>query len=187
MRAMTMAHETLMTVDEFLGWAEDRDGRFELIDGRPVAMAPERAAHLEAKAQVWSALERAIGRARLPCTAFPSGATVRVSARTAFEPDALVYCGPRLPPDAIEIPNPVIVVEVLSEGTAAHEHGIKLSGYFSLPSVTHYLILDPERRTLIHHRRAAGDVIETRILTAGPLRLDPPGLELKVEEVFPAA
>ena len=75
----------------------------------------------------------------------------------------------------------------LSERTAARDHGIKLAGYFSLVSVAHYLILDPERRTLIHHRRGAGDLIETRILTAGPLKLDPPGLELKVEEAFPAA
>ena len=113
------------------------------------------------------------------------GATVRVSSRTAFEPDALVYCGPRLPPDTIEIPNPIIVVEVLSEGTAARDHGVKLVGYFSLPSLAHYLILDPERRTAVHHRRGPGDLIETRILTAGALRLDPPGLEFALGEQFP--
>ena len=78
------------------------------------------------------------------------------------------------------------MVEVISEGTAARDHGVKLAGYFSLPSVAHYLILDPEHRTLIHHRRGEGEVIETRILTAGPLRLDPPGLELTVGELFPS-
>lgn len=184
---MSNAAEKLMTVDEFLGWAEGRDGRWELLDGRPVAMAPERAAHLEAKAQAWAALARAIERTSAACRALPDGATVRVSARTAFEPDALVYCGPRLHPDAIEIPNPMIVVEVLSEGTARRDHGVKLSGYFSLPSVAHYLILDPEARIVIHHRRGQGDVIETRILTGGPLRLDPPGLDLAVEEFFVTA
>lgn len=94
------------------------------------------------------------------------------------------YCGPRLPPAAIEIPNPVIVVKVLSEGKAARDRGVKLVGYFSLPTVAHYLILDPERRTAVHHRRGQGDLIETRILTAGPLRLDQPGLELTVAELF---
>ena len=112
---------------------------------------------------------------------------MRVSRRTAFEPDALVTCDPHVPPDAIEIPNPVVVVEVLSEGTARRDHGPKLSGYFSLPSVAHYLILDPEARVLIHHRRGQGDVIETRILTDGPLRLDPPGLDLAVQDLFPPA
>jgi Uma2 family endonuclease len=184
---MPSAAEKLMTVDEFLGWAEGREGRWELVDGRLIAMAPERVAHLESKARAWAALQQAIDRADVQCQALPDGATVRVSARTAFEPDALVYCGPRLSSDAIATPNPVIVVEVLSDGTAKRDHGVKLSGYFSLPSVAHYLILDPEGRTAIHHRRGQGDVIETRILTAGPLRLDPPGLELAAEALFPAA
>jgi Uma2 family endonuclease len=145
--AMSMAAEKPMTVEEFLAWAEGRDGRWELIDGRPVAMAPERAAHLLSKGEAWAALRRAVERADFSCTVFPDGATVRISARTAFEPDALVTCGAPVPPDAIEIPNPMIVVEVLSEGTARRDHGVKLEGYFSLPSVTHYLILDPERAT----------------------------------------
>ncbi len=186
MSCMATAAEKPMTVDEFLGWAEERDGRWELVDGRPIAMAPERAAHLLSKARAWAAFQRAIERAGLPCTAFPDGATVRVCSRTAFEPDALVSCGAPVPPDAVEIPNPVIVVEVLSEGTADRDHGVKLIGYFSLPSVAHYLILDPERRTAVHHRRGQGDLIETRILTAGPLWLDPPGLELTVDELFAA-
>jgi Uma2 family endonuclease len=117
----------------------------------------------------------------------PDGMTVRISARMAFEPDALVYCGERLPPGAIEVPSPVIVVEVLSEGTEARDHGVKLAGYFSLPSLAHYLILDPERRTAIHHKRGQGEVIETRILMTGPLRLDPPGLEIAVEALFAPA
>ena len=77
------------------------------------------------------------------------------------------------------------MVEVLSEGTAARDHGVKLAGYFSLPSVAHYLILDPERRTLIHHKRGQGEVIETQTLQTGLLRLDPPGLEVAVAELFP--
>jgi Uma2 family endonuclease len=184
---MSTAAEKLMTVDEFLGWAEGREGRWELYDGLPIAMSPERVAHLVTKATAFLALTRALDRAGAPCHVLPDGATVRVAANTAFEPDALVYCGKRLPPGAIEVPSPVIVVEVLSERTAARDHGVKLAGYFSLPSLAHYLILDPERRTAIHHKRGQGEVIETRILTSGPLRLDPPGLELAVAELFAPA
>ena len=105
---------------------------------------------------------------------FPDGMTVRITARSAFEPDALVVCpSPRL--DAIEIPNPVIVVEVLSPSTAADDHGPKLDGYFSLPSVEHYLILDPDRRVMIHHKRGLAGAIETRVLRDGLVVLDPPG------------
>src|SRR5271157_2184818 len=172
-----------MGVEEFLVWAEGREGRWELRDGEPVLMAPERAAHALTKFAAQKAIDAAIARARLPCRMYPDGMTVRVSARTAFEPDALVVCPPP-PLDAIEIPNPVIVVEVLSPSTAADDHGVKLDGYFSLPSVEHYLILDPDRRVMIHHKRGQA-AIETRILRDGLVRLDPPGFEAKVAGFFP--
>jgi len=181
---MSVVATKKMTVDEFLAWAEAQDGRWELLDGELVAMSPERVAHLETKFTVATALKNAVDRAHAPCRVFPDGATVRIGARTAFEPDALVYCGARLSPDAVEIPEPMVVVEVLSPGTAARDHGAKLEGYFSLPSVIHYLILDADSRKAIHHKRGQGDVIETRILSDGVLRLDPPGLEIPVAELF---
>ncbi len=93
---------------------------------------------------------------------------------------------PESPPNAIVIVNSIVVVEVLSPTTAAIDHGRKLSGYFSLPSVEHYLILDPERRVAIHHKRGQGDAIETRVLSDGAVKLDPPGFEVAVEALFPA-
>ena len=83
--------------------------------------------------------------------------------------------------------DPIIVVEVLSPSTAAIDHGPKFSGYFSLASVQHYLILDPERRVVIHHKRGVGDAIETRVLADRVARLDPPGFEVAVEAMFPPA
>jgi len=181
---MSVAVKEPMSADDFLLWAEAQEGRWELQDGALVAMAPERVAHVETKFRAAVALERAVERAAVPCRVLPVGAGVRIAARTVFEPDALVYCGPRRPPAALEIPNPVIVVEVLSASTAARDHGVKLDGYFSLPSLVHYLILDPDRRVVIHHKRGQGDVIETRVLADGVLRLDPPGLETPVAEIF---
>ena len=183
----------LMTVDEFLPWAEGQDGRWELHDGVPVLissaesvmMAPERAIHIRVKFSAAKALDRAVATAGLPCEVFADGMAVRIDARTTFEPDASVVCGPRRPADAIEIDDPIVVVEVLSPTTAAIDHGRKLSGYFSLPSVEHYLILDPERRVVIHHKRASGDAIETRVLSEGVVKLDPPGFEVAVEALFP--
>ena len=181
---MSAVAQKLMTVDDFLAWAEGQAGRWELQDGALVAMAPERAAHSETKGEVFVAPRNAIARAKAPCRAIPDGATVRIDNRTAFEPNALVYSGPRLPPGALETSGPIIVVEVLSPSTAARDHGVKLEGYFSLPSVMHYLILDPDSRRAIHHKRGQGDLIETRIFSDGVVRLDPPGLEIPFAELF---
>ena len=111
--------------------------------------------------------------------------TVRIGARTAFEPDALVVCPSPLDLNTMEIPSPIVVVEVLSPSTAADDHAVKLDGYFSLMSVEHYGIVDPDRRVMIHSQRGA-DAIETRILRDGHLRLDPPGLVAGVGAFFVA-
>jgi len=108
---------------------------------------------------------------------------VRISQRTAFEPDALVYCGEEVPDHSLEVPNPSIVVEVLSPGTQMTDMRDKLRGYFTVPSVHHYLIVDPEKK-LVHHARGEGDALQTRLLSEGEIHLDPPGLNLQVESLF---
>jgi Uma2 family endonuclease len=175
----------LMTVDEFLSWAEGKEGRWELHDGVPVMMSPERLAHIRTKARAVRALDNALQSAGLSCEAIADGLTVKVNSGATFEPDASVICGPRRSNETIVVTDPIIVVEVLSPSTAAIDHGPKLSGYFSLASVQHYLILDPERRVVIHHKRGGGDAIETRVLTDGAARLDPPGFDVAVVAMFP--
>jgi len=173
-----------MTVDEYLAWAEGRPGRYELYNGVVYAMAPERAAHAEVKHAVANALSSAIAKARLPCWMLPDGMTVRVDKNTAHEPDALVYCGKKLADNAIEVPNPAIVVEVLSPSTRHIDASAKLAGYFRLPSVHHYLIVDSEKRLVIHHCRGEGDLIATRLAGKGTLDLSPPGLKVPVARLF---
>jgi len=167
-----------LTFEEFLAWAEENPGRYELSEGEVVAMAPERLGHATTKFAVQSALLGAIRKAGVPCHMVPDGAAVRVSERTAYEPDALVYCGPKQPDNALEVPDPVIVVEVLSPGTRHIDNAAKLSGYFALPSVFHYLIVDTEKRLMIHHARSSGDTLTTRIVREGEIVLDPPGIVL---------
>jgi Uma2 family endonuclease len=173
-----------MTVDEFLVWVEGQEGRWELYNGVPYAMAPERARHGEVKFAVQTLLVRGIRKAGLPCHMRPDGAMVRVSQYVAHEPDALVYCGPKLPDDSIEVPEPVIVVEVASPSTRKIDSSLKLTGYFSLPGLRHYLIVDPAGPPVIHHRRQDDGTILTSIVRDGKLMLDPPGVEVALTEIF---
>ncbi|MCO6419628.1 Uma2 family endonuclease [Siccirubricoccus sp. KC 17139] len=176
-----------MSRAEFYRWAAEQPrGRFELVAGRVVAMSPERGAHLRAKAAIWRALADAIAAAGLPCQALPDGATVEVDDDTAHDPDATVNCGAPMADDAIAAPNPVVVVEVLSPGTRAVDTGAKLTDYFRVPSVQHYLMVRTDRRVLVHHRRNGMGGIDTALLSAGELRLNPPGLTLSVEALFGA-
>ena len=78
------------------------------------------------KARVWRALDREITEAGLPYEAAPDGMTVEIDDDTDYEPDALVNCGPPIPGDAIAAPNSVVIVEVLSPGTASVDRGRSL-------------------------------------------------------------
>jgi Uma2 family endonuclease len=175
-----------MTVEEFLAWAEGRPGRYELLRGEVYAMSPEGVGHAKVKGAVHAALVLGIRERGLPCHALPDGVTVRIDETTAYEPDAQVYCGPELPPTALEVPNPVIVVEVLSPSTRSVDLSVKLAGYFRLPSVAHYLIVDPAQPVIVHHSRGAADTILTRIVTEGQIALDPPGLTLALSDIYQA-
>jgi Uma2 family endonuclease len=110
--------------------------------------------------------------------------TVRIDKDTAYEPDTVVYCGQKIPGTALEVPNPVIIVEVLSPSTRRLDTTSKLTGYFRLPSVAHYLIIDPTPRSGIHHARETENRIPTRIVTDGVIALDPPGLALAITDIY---
>lgn len=154
-----------------------------MVDGQPVAMAPERVAHAKAKAEVWLALKQAIERASLPCEAIVDGPSVRIDERTVYEPDALVRCGEGID-ERVEVTDPVVVVEVLSPTTRGRDAGAKLEDYFRLPCVIHYLLVRLDSQSIIHHRRTEREVIETTFVRSGRLLLDPPGLEVPVDAVF---
>ncbi len=131
-----------------------------------------------------TALIRPVEGGALACHVMPHGMTVRIDRDTALAPDAPVYCGEELPGDAIEVAEPVIVVEILSPGTRPYDTGTKLAGHFKLPSDAHIVLVDADQRLVVHHRRGDDGAMATRIVASGALRLDPPDLDLRVESLF---
>lgn len=179
--------EIRMSREEYRRWAEAQPkGRFERVDGAVVAMAPERAGHNDTKMLVWLALRQAVAVAGLPCHVFGDGMTVEVD-DSDFEPDVVLHCGQRLPPDAIAVPEPLVVVEVLSPSTRDVDLTRKLFAYFQVPSVQHYLVFWPDRPQVVHHRRREdGSGLDTQMLTEGEVRLDPPGISITLAEIYGA-
>jgi len=173
-----------MTVQEFLEWeeAQPEAPRFELVDGIPRMMSPERVSHVRVKGAVFVALGKAIGKAGIPCEVFIDGITIPVSEFNGYKPDVHVTCDMTDGNSTIS-ERPIIVVEVLSPSTSSFDKGSKLIGYFSLESLVHYLLIDPDRKSVEHHQRTNGRIIK-ETLTSGKLQLDPPGLEVEVASLF---
>jgi Uma2 family endonuclease len=176
-RALIHEPEERMTREDYRAWAAQQPShRFERIEGVVVAMAAERAAHNLRKGSARDALRAAVQRASLPCQVFGDGMTIEVG-DSDYEPDAVVRCGgDRLPDDAMAVPDPLVIVEVLSPTTSGVDRGLKLRDYFRVPSLQHYLIVWPETQRIVRHSRAPAGDIATKVFTSGEIALDPPGL-----------
>lgn len=154
----------LMTLDEFLAWDAPGPMPRQLFEGYPVAMAPPRHVH----GTVVGNLARVIGNplaSRAPCrVVVEAGVTLPHRGRSYYVADLAVSC--RQPdPDQIDIPDPLLIVEVLSPTTEEDDRKVKLPDYRRLPSVQEILYVDPARVYCELHRRMEGGRWETVILT----------------------
>jgi Uma2 family endonuclease len=143
-------------------------------------MAPELVAHNRTKIRVLFALQRAVAQADIRAEVFTDGLTVPIDDHTAYEPDAMVRLGEPLPANVMKVPDPAIVVEVLSPSSVHMDRSAKLIGYFKLPSVKHYLVIDPETRNVTHHRRSADSAISSVDVATGMLDFDSLGITIEV-------
>ncbi len=178
---------TRLTVEEFLRWSMEQErGRYELEAGRIVPMQAENASHTKTKQRVYAALAAAIEAAGLPFYAMPDGPTVRIASDRAYEPDALIASLPEVADDALEIPNPVAVFEVLSPTPASmrRDLAIKVEGYSRVASIEHFVVIDPLERQVLHYRRKGDLLVPPAAPTEGTLHLDPPGLDISIEAML---
>ena len=176
------APPTPMTVAQFIAWRKEHGIKHaELDNGIPVVAQAQTVRHSERKAEIRQILRDAIAATGLPCRPLmemlvPIGG---LQSGRGYEPDVLVQCGEAPSPEAIIIPDPLIVIEVVSPSSGRIDTVLKMPWYFSLPSVLHYIIIEPQLRFLVWHAREMPDAtIQTRILREGPMRLHPPGLLL---------
>lgn len=183
---MDTARKPLSSPD-FLAWAAAQDnGKYELWQGEIVAMSPERLVHSYVKSEAGFALREAVRKAGLDCRVLIDGPAIVIDEDATFVPDIVVDCGAKFDPNSLVSQRPVIIVEVLSPGTRHIDKIAKLNAYAQVASIAHYLIIDPDKRILVHQRRESENRFATALLRGGPLRLDPPGVEVSVEQLLPA-
>ncbi|HEY4158085.1 MAG TPA: Uma2 family endonuclease [Polyangiaceae bacterium] len=121
------------------------------------------------------------------CRVFTSDLRVRVLATglTAY-PDVSVVCGElqRDPESDSTVTNPKLLVEVLSDGTAAYDRGEKLEQYKRIESLQVVLLFSQTSRRVELHERA-GQGWRTVVLTANDrVPLPSIGAELLLESIY---
>ncbi len=175
------AAERFHTVDEFLAHEGEPDVRYELVDGRIVAMAPPSSEHGRIMLRVG---RRLLERLRPPCEPIAQAGIVLPARNDVwYEADIAISCSPRSKGSRPVI-DPVLVIEILSPSTRSHDRGQKVPDYMTIPSVREILLIDSERRHAILISRVPEGWLTRDIIGEGavPLETVPGGLTL--EEIY---
>lgn len=172
-----------LSLQDFLAWENAQPARHEFYRGEVFAVVGVRRVHGTVSGNLFIALSRHLKGS--PCAILTESLKVQVADDAIVYPDVFVTRDPAdLRTDMI-FRAPTLVVEVLSESTAAYDRGLKSSLYRRLPSLREYLLVDPDARTVEVFYRNAQGFFELHDQTGGALlRLDSVGLELPIAEVF---
>ena len=150
---MARARPHPWTVEDFLAFEAEEPERYEFVDGIVRMMTGGSAAHSAIKGNVAERFDAALRRSHVG----PYVDDLKVVTATAvMYPDVLVTCRP-LAPDDDRVPDPTVVVEVLSPTTETHDRIRKWREYQTIASLQHFvLVAQSERRVEVYSRTETG-------------------------------
>ena len=147
--------KTSMDRAGFLAWEAAQKEKHEYWRGEVFAMVGARQVHVIVTGNCYALL-----RAHLRgtgCRAYMADMQLEVEAADGvFYPDVFVSCeAGDLGADRV-LRHPRVIIEVLSDSTAAYDRGVKFAAYRKLDSLQEYVLIDPDQLTVEIFRRTAG-------------------------------
>lgn len=128
--------------------------KHEYISGAVFAMIGARNAHNRIAGNAFLAFGTCLkGRA---CTPFNSNTKIRIRMRDHirfYYPDLSLVCQSNDLSKTFQ-DQPVVIVEVLSESTRRLDDGEKRDAYLTIPSLTHYIVLEQDSIVAVVYQRA---------------------------------
>lgn len=142
---MATATKPYYTEAEYLARERRAEYKSEYCRGEIFAMAGATREHILVAGNVLRSLGNQL--AKQPCEVYPSDMRVRLPTGVYTYPDVSVACGePKFLDAQVDtLLNPIVIVEVLSESTAAYERGEKSRQYRNIESLAHYVLVESEK------------------------------------------
>jgi Uma2 family endonuclease len=175
----------LVSVEDYLAGELSNPIKHEYLGGVVYAMAGGRNAHNVIATNTLGALyARLRGR---PCRPFNSDTKIRIRLPTQvrfYYPDASVVCRPNPQTDSFQ-DDPAVLFEVLSRSTRRIDEGEKKDAYLTIPSLSVYVLIEPETAAVVAFRRTAtGFVREVYEGLDAVLPLREVGIDLPLAEIY---
>ena len=153
---MSRPAEQLMTSADYLTLERKAEIKSEYLNGRIYAMSGASRNHNRITVNLTRRLANQLNGG--PCELFVNDMRVKVSPTGLYTyPDVVVVCGePRFEDQVFDtLLNPMVIIEVLSESTAAYDRGDKFAHYRALESLTDYLLVAQNQPCIEHFSRQA--------------------------------
>jgi Uma2 family endonuclease len=178
---MSAVRQNPMTLAQFLAWEERQELRYEFDGFQPVAMTGGTVAHDQITFNLRKALDARL--AGMPCRPLGPNIKIIVDGRARY-PDAIVVCLP-VSFDASVVDDPVIVFEVLSDGTSKTDLIDKNREYRATPSIQRYVILQQTHRAASVFVRRGNDWLSEVVVGDNAfLHLPEVGIDVPLDEIY---
>lgn len=173
-----------LTLDGFLAWENEQPTRNFFYRGVVFAMVGVRQAHAHVTLNIGTALKTALRGTS--CHAFVADMKLRIDAADAvFYPDVMVGCDPRDRATPLHLSHPKLIVEVLSDSTAAFDRGEKFVACRRIDTLAEYALVDIDaRRVEVFRRNAEGLWVLHEFVGAQPVEFASVGVAIPVDVLY---
>jgi len=171
--------------DDYMAWESEQAERHEYLNGEVFAMTGARDAHNTIALNIASQFRSKLRGST--CRAFIADMKLRLNnADAVFYPDVLVTCDARDKGQDTDTAksHPCLIVEVLSDSTAAYDRGIKFEHYRGIDTLREYLLVEQDRRHIDLFRRGEDGRWVLEPFGEGKVELASLGVGLDLDEIY---
>lgn len=142
------------TLEEYIAIEEASEIKHEFRDGKILAMAGAAPDHVGIVSDLTYLIRSQLRGNQ--CRVYAADLRVRVTPEGRYSyPDLVVVCGTPVFDDTKPqaLINPTLIIEVLSDSTAAYDRGDKFHDYRQVPTLTDYVLVAQDRAYIEHYQR----------------------------------
>lgn len=176
-----------MTLEEYLEFDYNAEGRYEYFNGEIFEMSGGSPEHSLLGNRVGFLLQRELLQKR--CSVYNSEVQIKVPSLPPYRyADVSALCGKPVYEDLANqrlLVNPTLIVEVLSPSTEKYDRDLKFKEYKSIESLRHYLLISQsEKFVTLFTRHNEKFWFQSEYVEGETLRLESLECELGVDEIY---
>jgi Uma2 family endonuclease len=158
-----------LTLAEFLAWEERQPAKHEFRAGSVFAMAGATDDHNQIVSNLVALIRPGLRGGA--CRIYANDMMLVTDYPGSRYPDLLVTCDPRDAQDHRKKRHPKLIIEVLSDATAAVDASDKLDEYQTIETLEEYVPIDSRRPSVRIYRRVGSDLQTGPAIISGSLFL----------------